>query len=35
MAYDRGYGEGVAAGHEAVEANLREIIEAEFEDQIV
>ena len=30
-AYDRGYGEGVTAGREAAEAELRATIEAEFE----
>ena len=30
-AYDRGYGDGIAAGREAAEAELRVTIEAEFE----
>ena len=30
-AYDRGYGDGVAAGSEAAEAELRATIGAEFE----
>ena len=33
-AYDRGYGDGVAAGREAVEAELRTTIEAEFETKL-
>ena len=32
-AYDRGYGDGVTAGREAAEAELRVTIEAEFEDK--
>ena len=33
-AYDRGYGDGVAAGREAAEAELRTTIEAEFEAKL-
>ena len=33
-AYDRGYGDGVGAGREAVEAELRTTIEAEFETKL-
>ena len=33
-AYDRGYGDGIAAGREAVEAELRTTIEAEFEAKL-
>ena len=33
-AYDRGFGDGVAAGREAVEAELRTTIEAEFETKL-
>ena len=33
-AYDRGYADGVAAGHEAAEAELRKTIEADFEAKL-
>ena len=33
-AYDRGYGDGIAAGREAAEAELRTTIEAEFEAKL-
>ena len=33
-AYDRGYGDGIAAGREAAEAELRKTIEAEFEAKL-